>query len=199
MLRERDKVTTDPKERVIAAIELLLDEMTIEDVEGLAANFEHVVSPPLRSPSRKNKAAALINATHFSKDDLFKLEAEQLRLKFTKRRELLEGALSTAEVAELLRVSRQTPHDRVKSNSLLAIAEKGSFLFPKWQFDEKGPNGVIKGLAEVLVALTGLSPLEKISWFVKPNPYLKNLTPLAALKKNRVEKVAKLAKNVGNN
>jgi len=199
MLRKRYQVAADPKERVIAAIELLLNEMTIEDVEGLAENFEHVVSPPLRSLPRKNEAAALINATHFSKDDLFKLETEQLRLKFAKRRELLKGALSTAEVAELLQVSRQTPHDRVKSNSLLAIAEKGSLLFPKWQFDENGPNGVISGLGEVLEALAGLSPLEKISWFVKPNPYLKNLAPLAALKKNRVEKVVKLARVIGHN
>ena len=199
MLRKRYQVAADPKERVIAAIELLLNEMTIEDVEGLAANFEHVVSPPFRSPSRKNEAITVINAAHFSKDSLFKLEAEQLRLKFAKRRELLEGALTTAEVAELLQVSRQTPHDRVKSNSLLAITEKGSLLFPRWQFDENGSNGVINGLAEVLDALTGLSPLEKISWFVKPNPYLKNLTPLAALKKNRVEKVVKLAKVIGHN
>ena len=197
MLRKKYQGTADPKKRVIAAIELLLNEMTTEDVEGLAVNFEHVVFPPLRSLPKKNEAVAFINTAHFSKDDLFKLEAEQLRLKFAKRREILKGALTTAEVAEILQVSRQTPHDRVKSNSLLAIAEKGSLLFPKWQFDENGPNGVISGLSEVLEALTGLSPLEKISWFVKPNPYLKNVTPLAALKKNQVEKIVKLAMVVG--
>ena len=119
-----------------------------------------------------------------------------LRRSFARRRELLAGALSTAQVAELLGTSRQTPHDRVASGSLLAVRERGALRFPPWQFDASGEDGVITGLPEVIRALD-VSPMAKVSWLTRPNPMLDGATPLTCLKAGHVARIVALARAVG--
>src|SRR4051794_12680572 len=70
------------------------------------------------------------------------LEIDALRRSFASRRELLEGALTASQVAELLHTSRQTPHDRVAAGTLLAVMDRGALRFPSWQFDPEGPDGI---------------------------------------------------------
>ncbi len=115
---------------------------------------------------------------------------------FSRRRALLEGSLTAPEVARLLGTSRQTPHDRAKSRSLLAVPDGGMLRFPVWQFDAAGPNGAIAGLPEVLRALNA-PPLSQAAWLTRPNAQLQNRTPLEQLKRGRTRRVAEAARAVG--
>ena len=98
--------------------------------------------------------------------------------------------------ADLLGTTRQTPHDRVKGGTLLAVSDRGAWRFPPWQFDPEGPDGVIEGLGEVLRSLNA-SPLARASWFVRPNPYLEGRTPLEVLREGQIEAVRSAAEAVG--
>lgn len=115
---------------------------------------------------------------------------------FRQRHALLEGAMSASEVSKLLDVSRQTPLNRIKKGTLLAIYENGTWLFPRWQFDPQGSIGVIEGLPRVLQSLN-VSPIEKLNWFLRRSPYLENRTPKDALILGEVDRVAELARSVG--
>jgi len=76
------------------------------------------------------------------------------------------------------------------------VRERGGLRFPRWQFDPDGADGVLAGFPDVLRALD-VSPLAKVSWFIRPNPYLGGRTPLAALKAGEREKLVSLARGVG--
>ena len=124
------------------------------------------------------------------------LELVSLLRYFDLRKQLLENSMSANTVAEMLGVSRQTPHDRVRAGQLLGIMDNNAMKFPLWQFDPEGPNGVVTGLPEVLSALN-CSPLAKISWLSKPNVIFAGLTPIEALKQNRRLEVIQEAQAVG--
>lgn len=109
---------------------------------------------------------------------------------------MLSGSLTAAEVASLLGTSRQTPHDRLKNQTLLGVLDRGAYRFPAWQFDPEGPDGVVNGLPSVSRALS-VSDLAKISWFTRPNPFLDGLTPLQALRSGQKERVLAEAVSVG--
>lgn len=115
---------------------------------------------------------------------------------FLRRRELLADSLTSSQVAALLGTSRQTPHDRARNNTLLGVHDRGGLLFPAWQFDPQGPNGVVPGLPEVLQALH-VSPLAKVSWLTRPNAYLDQRTPLETLQRGEIEPVVRIARAVG--
>lgn len=114
---------------------------------------------------------------------------------FRQRQELLEDTLTAPQVADLLKTSRQTPLNRAEKGSLLAIYENGKWLFPRWQFDTQGADGVLPGLARVLQALD-VSPFAKLSWFLRPSPYLEARTPLEVLKSGDIERLVSLAQAV---
>jgi len=117
---------------------------------------------------------------------------------FARRRELLADSLTATQVAQLLGTSRQTPHDRVESGTLLAVMDRGALRFPIWQFDPDGEGGVITGLPGVLRVLE-VSRMAKVSWLTRPNQMLDGATPLASLKSGEVERVVGLARAVGVN
>jgi len=119
-----------------------------------------------------------------------------LRRSFQRRHELLDGALSTSQVAALLGTSRQTPHDRVERGTLLAAMDRGGLRFPPWQFDPDGEDGVVPGLPAVVRALD-VSPIAKMSWLTRPNPMLDTATPLTRLQAGGVADVLPLARGVG--
>lgn len=123
-------------------------------------------------------------------------ELNVLLRSFERRRELLAGALSTSQVASLLGTTRQTPHDRIASGSLLAAMDRGGLRFPRWQFDPDGEDGVVSGLPSVIRALD-VSSIAKISWLTRPNPMLDGETPLARLQAGDAENVLSLAYGVG--
>ncbi|MEB3122305.1 MAG: hypothetical protein VKL41_13905 [Snowella sp.] len=132
----------------------------------------------------------------FSRAEKLQLEIESLLTYFKHRRALLEDSLTASQVAELLGTSRQTPHDRLKSQTLLGILERGAYRFPIWQFDPEGPDGVLDGFVEVLRALK-VSDFAKLNWFVYPNLVLDGMTPIAALKAGLKARVIEEAMGVG--
>ncbi|MBV9279246.1 MAG: hypothetical protein JOZ41_04120 [Chloroflexi bacterium] len=166
-----------------------------KDVEGLLGELERSAEGKNVSPSNSALVEALARG-RFSEDERIALDRISRFQYFQRRRELLQGALTTSQVAQLLGTSRQTPHDRVKSDSLLAIQDRGALRFPAWQFDPEGPNGVVAGLPDVLRSLR-VPPLSRVSWLVSPNPVLDGMTPLRALQRGEIERVVQVARGVG--
>lgn len=149
------------------------------------------------TPTEKGELVrALSEGRQYTPEEAILLELEAQRQAFARRRELLRGALTSTQVAELLGTKRQTPHDRLRSQTLLAVEEHGRWLFPYWQFDAGGPNGVVAGMPDVLKALD-ISALAKVSWLTTPNPYLEGRTPLQALKEGQIAQVVDQARAVG--
>jgi len=148
------------------------------------------------SQTVNNEAVDRLLKHSFSQSERLHLEMESLAKAFDYRRNLLAEAVTASEVARLLSTSRQTPHDRVKARTLLAVMDNGALRFPIWQFDPQGSDGVIAGLSEVLKALH-VSDFAKLSWLVRPNPFLDGLTPVESLKQGMKERVLQEAAIVG--
>lgn len=113
---------------------------------------------------------------------------------FEARRRLLDDALTAPQAAEVLGVSRQTPLNRSKDNTLLAILDRGAYRFPAWQFDPQGEDGVLPGLPEVLEALEPQQAFSKLFWLRRPNPTLSQREPLELLRKRNLEPVVDAAR-----
>jgi len=106
------------------------------------------------------------------------LEFQALQARFAMRRELLAPCIGTSEVVSLLGLrNRQTPLDRIKARTLLAIRDQGQWRFPLWQFDPDGPDGVVAGLPDVLAELP-VADLIKARWLQRPQPLLDGHTSL---------------------
>jgi hypothetical protein len=138
----------------------------------------------------------LSGGRHVPPAERVEAELDVLTRSFARRRALLDGALTTSQVAGLLGTSRQTPHDRVASGTLLAVLDRGALRFPPWQFDPDGEDGVVRGLPAVIRSLD-VSPMGKVSWLTRTNAMLDGLTPLACLNAGQVERVVALARAVG--
>jgi hypothetical protein len=103
---------------------------------------------------------------------------------FEARRQLLDDGqtLTAPQVAEILGVSRQTPLNRARENTLLGVLDRGAWRFPTWQFDPDGPDGVVEGLPDVLEALEPQPAFSKLIWLQRPNPTLSGKPPAEALR-----------------
>jgi hypothetical protein len=109
---------------------------------------------------------------------------------FEARRTLLEDDTVTApQVAELLGVSRQTPLNRVRDKTLVAVLDRGAWRFPLWQFDAEGPDGVLTGLPKVLKALEPQPQFSKLAWLRRANPTLGGREPVELLREGEVAPV----------
>lgn len=186
----------DAFERTIAVFRTFRQSATSEEMERIAQRLEQAVTPP--QSERAAFLATLTGGQNFTEKQRLEAEAASISRYFQKRQELLQDSLSATEAARLLGTCRQTPHDRVKSGTLLAVREKGGLRFPRWQFDANGPDGIVAGLPDVLKALE-VSPLAKVSWFTRASPYLEGRTPLQALGAGEVERLVMLARAVGVN
>jgi hypothetical protein len=161
-------------------------------VDGAARALASVEAAPVVPAAIK----ALMDGRTWSPAERVEAELEVLARSFARRRALLADALTASQVARLLHTSRQTPHDRVASGSLLAVLDRGAWRFPAWQFDPQGPDGVVAGLPSVLRALA-VGPLAKASWLTSANAQLDGATPLARLKAGESARVVALAHGVG--
>jgi hypothetical protein len=131
-------------------------------------------------------------------DELRAIRLANLRRAFAARQTLLADALSVNDVAGLLRVGRQTPHDRRLAGTLLAVKDRGQWRFPAWQFDADGPDGVLQGLPEASRSLRApMSDVGRVRWFTTPKPLLSGRTPLDALRSGDIEAVIAEAEAVG--
>ena len=140
--------------------------------------------------------AALMGTRRVTAEERVAAEIDVLMRAFARRRELLAGTLTASQVARLLGTSRQTPHDRLRAGTLLAVLDDGAWRFPAWQFDPDGDNGVVAGLPDVIRALD-VSSIARISWLTRANAQLDGETPLACLKAGDLERVVALARAVG--
>lgn len=172
-----------------------LNQLTQQEIEELATQLEQCASSTV-TEEEDALISALTGGRKYSLRERQELESETFLRRFQWRQKLLEGALTAPQVAKLLGTSRQTPHDRVKAGTLLAILDRGCLRFPLWQFDPEGSDAVVEGLPEVLRALD-ISPLAKANWLTRNNPILDGNSPLEALKQGQKERVLTEARGVG--
>jgi hypothetical protein len=173
-------------QEAVKSLESLLKDMCPEEVELVASTLKKLQAGETSLPEEA-VIKTLVGRTYTPQEKL-KLELESLFRYFERRRQLLKGALTAPEVAQLLGTSRQTPHDRIKSQTMLGVLDRGAYRYPVWQFDPEGPDGVIEGLPEVLKVLE-ISEFAKLNWLMRSNPFLEGLTPVQALKKGQKERV----------
>ncbi|MBR8828060.1 MAG: DNA-binding protein [Gomphosphaeria aponina SAG 52.96 = DSM 107014] len=172
-------------EAIIQHLATLFVNAEKEHLESIARSLE-----PVRISEVEAQLAQEIAGADYTPEKMWHLELANLQKYYQRRLELLSGALSPAEVAQLLGwKSPQTPHDWAKNNQLLAIKDNGILKFPLAQFDPNGSDGVVNGLHEVLEALDNISAFSKLNWLMLPNAIFEGLTPLEMLKKGEVEKV----------
>jgi len=114
------------------------------------------------------------------------------------KRELLDaggGALSSAEVAHLLGVSRQTVNNRRLKGRLIGVpTARGDYEYPVWQF---AAGGVLPGLERVLMAMRDHHPWTQISYMLNADVRLGERTPLEVLRQGRVDDVVAAASMYG--
>jgi hypothetical protein len=133
-----------------------------------------------------------------SAGELAAIRKQNLFRAFKERRDLLADALTVADVAKLLGVGRQTPHDRAKAGTLLAVKDNGRLLFPAWQFDPEGSDGVLAGLPDVLREIRGsMNALARVRWFLAPKSLMDGRSPLGALREGDTDSVIAEARAVG--
>ena len=178
----------------VESFQTILEDLPADDVNLIASTLRQFTQTV--TPSPKDPLIESLLGRTWSQEEKLQLELESLFRYFARRRELLAGALSATAVAKLLGTSRQTPHDRINSQTLLGVLDKGSYRFPAWQFDAEGADGVIDGLPAVLKALD-VPDFSKLNWLMRPNPILDGLTPIAALKLGQKERVIHEATAVG--
>jgi len=172
-----------------------LNSLHPDEIENLAEQLYTTCKTSKYSKAESDFAAKL-GANKISNQERGRLEFTALARNFKWRQELLRDSLSASQVAEMLNTTRQTPHDRLKKNSLVAVQDNGVWKFPTWQFDPQGPDGVIAGLPDVLKALN-VPAMSKISWLTRPNKALNRLTPVEALKGGQKDEVIGAARSVG--
>jgi Protein of unknown function (DUF2384) len=198
--RKMNEPTHDIELRQLNSTEqaLALELMQLNDEQDLVLDKLRQLNniSDAHGPSEEDVLVEALADRTFSYEEQVKLELDALFQYLQWRRQLLKDALTSSQVAQLLKTSRQTPRDRVKARTLLGISDNGVLRFPSWQFDPEGPDGVIEGLPDVLKMLQ-VSDLAKLSWLVRPNPFLDGLTPLQALKQGQKVRVVQEAMGVG--
>jgi hypothetical protein len=185
----------------VSVLQRLKDQAPPEMMEAWANRMEKALEPAVNEVRDVDSEflSRLTQGKTFSPEEKVRVELTALAQSFELRRSLLEGALSAPETARLLGVSRQTPHDRAKANTLLGIPDGGAWKFPAWQFDAESPDGVIPGLPAVLKALGSYVPvsaLQKAAWLTRRNAALGGRTPLQALRDGEVENVVEEAQGL---
>jgi hypothetical protein len=128
-------------------------------------------------------------------------QAAEIRLatltrQFTQRRRLLQNTISSTQVARLLGTTRQTPIDRLRQGTLLALRDGGSWRYPLWQFDPAGPDGVVDGLIDVLRELEP-NPFAQAAWLLEPQDQLGGDAPITALRRGHTQRTLTVAAQIG--
>jgi hypothetical protein len=173
--------TTDSRPRehkvgqVVRKFRVLLQHLPAADLEQLSNDLDDALRTNTRATERPSVRKHLLRQTIGTQADEYRV-----------RHELLADSLTAPQVAQRLGTSRQTPHDRARAGTLLAVMDRGVLRFPAWQFDPAGPDGVLAGLPEVLRALGEMPPLSKMGWMVSPKALLPD-SPVALLRRGTPE------------
>ena len=118
-------------QEAIESLESLLKDLRPDEVECVVSSLKRLKEETTPSPEEAF-VQTLVGRTYTEPEKL-ELELESLFRYFQQRRQLLKGALTAPHVAKLLGTSRQTPHDRLKGQTLLGVLDKGTYRFPAWQ------------------------------------------------------------------
>ncbi|MGJ5817178.1 hypothetical protein [Paludibaculum fermentans] len=154
-------------------------ERSLRAIKGLQSLDEKTLAEAVQAPTDYSVLLSALNteealASIRSHDPLAGARLRGLEMK----RALVEaegGALSTAEVAAALRITRQAVDKRRKEHKLLGVelGRKG-FRYPAWQVG-------LPHLEAVLEALGDRDSWEQMSFFLNPNGLLEDRTPLEVL------------------
>jgi len=105
------------------------------------------------------------------------------------------GALTAAQAAALLGISRQMVDKRRQSGKLLAVSTgRYGYRYPVWQFHE---SGVLPGLEDVLRALSPHDSWMQVAFFVSKNERLGGHTPIETLSIGKLDLVLDAAAAYG--
>lgn len=190
-VESEDELTPRERRDVVADVNLFLalrSRLAQNDLRTLRHELANVVVDEARSGQRPEIHPATGEPAAPASDQAL-LAFRSLLQFFETRHNLLEGALTASQAAELLGVSRQTPLNRIRDNTLLAVLDRGAYRFPVWQFDSQGEDGVLPGLPDVLDALEPQQPFAKLVWLRRPNPTLEGREPLDLLRDRELEPV----------
>jgi hypothetical protein len=194
--KRRSRSKAHAAERLEQADRRLAEALPLRQVDEMVAEAEEAVA--LVDDRGESRVSPLTGQELPGPQEMARIRRANLMRAFSERRALLADALSVAEVAELLGIGRQTPHDRATAGTLLAVKENGRLLFPDWQFDPEGPDGVLPGLPDVLRAMQGpISALGRVRWFVRPKSLMGGRTPLEALLSGDIDEVVHEAETIG--
>jgi hypothetical protein len=125
------------------------------------------------------------------------LAAAKLRGAEGQRRLLREfgGVLSSAEVADILQISRQAVDKRRRQDQLIGLTQgKRGYAYPAWQFEG---GKTVQNLEIVLDELRGHDPWMQLAFFVNPNDRLDGRTPFRLLRSGELDAVVQAAKAYG--
>lgn len=110
------------------------------------------------------------------------------------KRRLLDmegGTVSSQKMAALLGISRQAVDKRRKRGTIIGLdLGRRGYVYPVWQVD-------LPGFAEVLAKLDELGPWAQAGFFLAPNTWLEDRTPLAALRTGQTDAVLRAASLYG--
>jgi len=148
------------------------------------------------NPAGDHELAALLGVSVLPPAEQKMLEINSLFKFFSRRKELLARSISAADAAELLGVSKQTIHDRIRENKLIGLVEANTMRLPIFQFDPSGQNGCVAGLSDVLKVMSG-SLISKINWLVSSNAVFEGKAPIDILKNGDAEEVLREARSTG--
>lgn len=105
------------------------------------------------------------------------------------------GALTAAEVADVLGISRQAVDKRRRTGTLLAVdTGRHGYSYPAWQLTD---SGTLHGLEQALARLHDFDPWMQVAFFLTPNTRLAGVTPLQALRAGQVNAVLVAAEMYG--
>jgi hypothetical protein len=185
--------------QAIAVLEEALRGASAEEGVTFADQLVRALRPPAPAPALEDRAwlRQQVAAEGGTADpaELAGRVARNLRRAREQRERLLAGSLTAPQVADLLGVSRQTPHDWRRARRLLAAFDRGAWRFPAWQFDPAAPDGVLAGLPAVLAELDGLDDLGRIAWFVAPRPGLDGRSVVDLLRAGDYQLALQLARS----
>jgi hypothetical protein len=120
---------------------------------------------------------------------------EALRRGREAQKELLAaegGVLTSAEVADLLGLSRQAVDKRRRAGRLLGVTTgRRGIVYPAWQFVE---GGILPGLEEVLCDLRDHGPWSQQIFMLTKNAWVDDEVPLNVLRRGELERVRRAAR-----